>query len=54
MEFDSNEGLWSTDDGNASWTVNGRHGPRQGAKLASGKIANCSSYSSFKVVDTAL
>ena len=34
--------LWSTDNGNASWTVNGRQGPRQGTKPASGKIANCS------------
>ena len=38
--------LWSTNDGNASWTVNGRQGPRQGTKPASGGIANCSSYSS--------
>ena len=36
--------LWSTNDGNASWTVNGRQEPRQGTKPASGKIANCSSY----------
>ena len=36
--------LWSTSDGNASWTVNGRQGPRQGTKPASGKIANFSYY----------
>ena len=36
--------LWSTNDGNASWAVNGREGPRQGTEPASGKIANCSSY----------
>ena len=46
--------LWSTYDGNASWTVNGRQGHRQGTKPASGKIANCSysysySYSRKKV-----
>ena len=35
---------WSTNDGNASWTVNGSQRPRQGTKPASGKIANCSSY----------
>ena len=32
--------LWSTNNGNASWTLNGRQGPRQGKKPASGKIAN--------------
>ena len=32
--------LWSTNDNNASWTVNGHQGPRQGTKLARGKIAN--------------
>ena len=37
--------LWSTNDGNASWTINGREGPWQGTKLTSGKIANCSSSS---------
>ena len=38
--------LWSTNDGNASWTVNGRQGPQQGTKPVRGKIANCSySYS---------
>ena len=31
--------LWSTNDGNASWTVNGRQGLRQGMKPASGKIS---------------
>ena len=36
--------LWSTNDGNAIWTVNGRQRPRQGMKPVSGKIANCSSY----------
>ena len=29
------------------WTVNGRQCPRQGTKLASGKITNCSYYSSY-------
>ena len=33
--------LWSTNDDNASWIVNGRHGLWQGTKPASGKIANC-------------
>ena len=37
----------STNDGNASWTVNGCHGPRQGTKAANGKITNCSSSSSY-------
>ena len=60
--------LGSTNDGNASWTVNGGQRPRQGTNTASGKIANCSysyyySYSSKKTlfhgssfmdVDTAL
>ena len=32
--------LWSTNDGNDSWTINGSQGPRQGTKSASGKIAN--------------
>ena len=32
--------LWSTNDGNATWTVNGRQGPQQGAKPASGKTMN--------------
>ena len=35
--------LWSTNEGNASWTVNGRQGSRQGTKPASGNITNCSS-----------
>ena len=35
--------LWSTNDGNASWTVSGCQGHRQGTKPASGKIANFSS-----------
>ena len=39
--------LWATNDGNASWTVNGRQGPRQGTKSASRKIANCSYYYSY-------
>ena len=34
--------LWSTNDVNASWTVNGPQGPRQGTKPVNGKIANCS------------
>ena len=29
--------LWSTNDGNASWIINGRQAPKQGTKLASGK-----------------
>ena len=33
--------LWSTNDGNASWAVNGHQGPRQGTKPASDQIANC-------------
>ena len=33
--------LWSTNDGNASWTVNESQGPWQGTKPASGRIANC-------------
>ena len=37
--------LWSTNDGNASWTVDGHQGPWQGTKPASGKIANFSYYS---------
>ena len=36
--------LWSTNDGNASWTFNGRQRPWQGTKPASGKITNCSFY----------
>ena len=32
--------LWSTNDGSASWTVDGCQGRRQGTKSASGKIAN--------------
>ena len=44
--------LWSTNDGNASWTVNGRHRPRQGMKPASGKISNCSYYSRKIVYST--
>ena len=47
--------LWSTNDGNASWTVNGRQGPWQGTKPASGKIAICSysySYSRKEVCST--
>ena len=40
--------VWSTNDGIASWTVNGCQGHKQGTKLASGKIANCFySYSSY-------
>ena len=40
--------LWSTNDGDASWNVDGLQGPQQDTKPASGKIANCSySYSSF-------
>ena len=39
--------LWSTNDGNASWTVNRHQGPRQGMKPASGKIANYCSFSSY-------
>ena len=35
--------LRSTTNGNASWTVNRRQGPRQGTKPASGKIVNRSS-----------
>ena len=43
--------LWPNNDGNASWTVNGRQGPQQGTKPASGKTANCSYYSySHKIV----
>ena len=44
--------LWSTNDGNANWTVTGRQGPRQGTKPASGKIVNCSyhSYYSRKIL----
>ena len=37
--------LWSTNDGNASWTVNGRQGLRQGTKLASGKLQIVLTYS---------
>ena len=47
--------LWSTNDGNATWTFNLRQGPRQGMKPASGKIANCSYsyyYSRKKVYPT--
>ena len=41
--------LWSTNDANASWTVNGRQWPpQQGTKPASGKVVNFSSYSSCK------
>ena len=42
--------LLSTNDDNASWTVNGHQGPWQGTKPASGEIANWSysySYSYF-------
>ena len=40
--------LWSTNNGNASLTVNGHQGSRQGTKTASGKIVNCSySYSYY-------
>ena len=42
--------LWSTSDGQASLTVNGRQQQRQGTKPASGKNTNCSYYSSCKVV----
>ena len=34
--------LWSTNDGNASRTVDGCQGSWQGMKPASGKITNCS------------
>ena len=37
--------LWSTIDGNPSWTANGCKGPLQGMKPVSGKIMNCSYYS---------
>ena len=33
--------LWSTNDDDASWTVNGRQRRQQGMKPGSGKIANC-------------
>ena len=36
--------LWSTNDGNASWTVNRHQGHWQGTKPASSKFVNCSSY----------
>ena len=36
---------WSTNDGNASWSVNGHQRPQQDTKPVSGKIANCSYYS---------
>ena len=36
--------LWFTNDGNASWTINGRQGPRQGTKPASGEITNPPSF----------
>ena len=39
--------LRSTNDGNASWTINGHQGHRQGTKPASSKIANGSSYYSY-------
>ena len=40
--------LWSTNDGKATWTINGRQRSRQGTKPASGKIANFSySYSYY-------
>ena len=39
--------LWSTNVGNANWTVNGHQGPWQGTKLVSGKITNCSYYSYY-------
>ena len=39
--------LWTTTDGNAYWTINGRQRHRQGMNPPSGKIANCSSYSSY-------
>ena len=51
--------LLSTNDGNATWTINGRQGPRQGTKLEIGKIVNCSNsyyysyyYSRKKVYST--
>ena len=37
--------LWFANNGNASWTNNGRQGHWQGTKLASGKVTNCSCYS---------
>ena len=40
--------LWSTNNGNAIWTINGRQGPQQGTKHTSGKITDCFySYSSY-------
>ena len=33
--------LWSTNNGQASWTINKRQRHWQGMKTASGKIANC-------------
>ena len=39
--------LLSTNNGNATWTVNGHQGPRQGTKPVSGKIANYSYYYSY-------
>ena len=44
--------LWSTNDGNASWTINRRQGPGKGTKLASGEKKNtkCSYYYSRKIV----
>ena len=39
--------VWSTNDGNASWTVNVCQGPWQGTKPASGKSTKCSYYSYY-------
>ena len=56
--------LWFANDGNASWTVNGRQGHWQGTKPVSSKIAKCFFIillvqslfhnSSFTIVNTAL
>ena len=37
--------LWSSNNGNASWTINGHQEPWQSAKPASGNIAKYSYYS---------
>ena len=48
--------LWPSCEGKAYWIVNGRRRQREGTKLESGKIANCSgSYSySFNSVGKTL
>ena len=38
---------WTTIDGNAYWTSNGRQRHQQGTKTVSGKITNWFSYSSY-------